>query len=316
MQSLLLQELREREGDRYGGSAAAFRHHYDIGNEFWPLMLGPSFVYSGALFEGPEDDLEAAQRRKNDWHMASAAVDNARSVLEIGCSWGTILQRLAERPAIERIVGLTLSAAQADYIASLGLPSPRVDVRQENWTTHEPAAPYDSIISIAALEHFTKPEETEAEKLSVYRDFFERCHRWLSPGGRMSLQTMAFGNMRREEASGFVSKDVNPDSDLPFLSELVAATEGLFEITALRNDRLDYARTYEAWSANLRRNRERAIATVGEPQVRRFERFLKMSALGFRSGKLRLLRLALRPVTNDWSIAGSDLPGRSWLRLA
>jgi cyclopropane-fatty-acyl-phospholipid synthase len=174
---------------------------------------------------------------------------------------------------------------------------------------HEPIAPYDSIISIGAFEHFAKPEETLEEKISVYVDFFTRCHKWLSPGGRMSLQTMAFGNMEREEASDFMNSDIFPESDLPFLQDIVTAVGGLFEITAVRNDRLHYARTYDRYAMNLRQNREHAVSLVGEEVVSRYERYFKLISMGFRMGKEHLLRFSLRPIRKSWSIMGADYWG-------
>ncbi|KVE29295.1 hypothetical protein WS67_05420 [Burkholderia singularis] len=306
--------LRDREGEKYGGSPEGIRHHYDIGNDYWRLMLGPTFTYSAALFSRPDEDVDTAQNRKIDWHLVSSGAHEARSVLEVGCGWGTILRRLSNMPHIERVVGLTLSDAQADYLRSLELP--KVSVRVENWAVHEPPEPYDSIISIGAFEHFAKHEETESEKLSVYRDFFERCRRWLTPNGRMSLQTIAYGNMKREEASDFMNTEIYPDSDLPYLNEIVKAVDGLFEIVTVRNDRLDYARSYDAWAANLRRDRDKAVAMVGEEQVRTFERFFKLGSVGFRMGKLNLLRFTLRPITDSWTVTGSEIWGPARLKLA
>jgi cyclopropane-fatty-acyl-phospholipid synthase len=305
--------LRQREGAKYGGSPEGIRHHYDIGNDFWRLMLGPSYTYSAALFARPDEDLDAAQDHKIDWHLTSAGTDRATSVLEVGCGWGTILRRLSAKPEIQRIVGLTLSDAQAEYLGSLKLP--RVEVRVENWAVHEPVEPYDSIISIGAFEHFAKYEETPEEKVSVYRDFFERCRRWLSAGGYMSLQTIAYGNMKRDAASDFMNKEIYPDSDLPYLSEIIEAVDGQFEVVAVRNDRLDYARSYDGWAANLRRRRDEAVKMVGEEQVTRFERFFKLGSLGFRMGKLQLLRFTLRPISKSWTVVGAERWGPARVRL-
>jgi cyclopropane-fatty-acyl-phospholipid synthase len=296
--------LREREGDKYGGSAEGIRKHYDLDTEFWRLVLGPTLTYSSALFTGPEDHLDAAQRRKIDWHLAASGARAAKSALDVGCGWGSVLLRLSEMPNVERSVGLTLSTTQAEYLRAQNMP--RVEVRLENWAVHEPVAPYDSIISIGAFEHFAKPEETQEEKISVYADFFARCHRWLSPGGLMSLQTIAFGNMERDSASDFMNREIFPDSDLPFLHDIVAAVEGLFEITAFRNDRLHYARTYDRWAMNLRRNREQAVSLVGEEAVSRHERYFKLTSMGFRMGKQHLLRFALRPIRESWALTGAD----------
>lgn len=296
--------LREREGDKYGGSAEGIRKHYDLDTEFWRLVLGPTLTYSCALFAGPDEHLDAAQRRKIDWHLESSGAPGAKSALDVGCGWGSVLRRFSETPTVERSVGLTLSTTQAEYLSAQNLP--RVDVRLENWAVHEPAAPYDSIISIGAFEHFAKTEETPEEKISVYADFFARCHNWLSPSGRMSLQTIAFGNMEREGASDFMNREVFPDSDLPFLHDIVHALEGLFEIVAFRNDRLHYARTYDRWAMNLRRNRVQAVSLVGEEAVSRNERYFKLTSMGFRMGKQHLLRFALRPIRKSWALTGAD----------
>jgi cyclopropane-fatty-acyl-phospholipid synthase len=300
------QQLRDREGAKYGGSAEGIRQHYDIGNEFWPLVLDSHLSYSCAMFVSPQESLDTAQERKIDWHLDKSSVDRSRSVLDIGCGWGAVLRRLSALSTVERTVGLTLSEAQAEYVRGLNLS--RVEVRVESWSVHEPTGPYDSIISIGAFEHFAKREETPEEKIAVYRDFFHRCHRWLSPSGRMSLQTMAFGNMKREEASEFMNKEIFPDSDLPLLMEIIAALDGLFEIVSMRNDRLDYALTYDRYAMNLSHNRRKAVELVGEESVRRMERYFKLISIGFRTGREHLYRFALRPIVKSWTMSAS----RSW----
>lgn len=295
--------LREREGVNYGGSVEGIQEHYDIGNGFWPFVLGPSMAYSCALFTSPDDDLDDAQRRKIAWHIASSSSSVAKSVLDIGCGWGSMLKPLSRLNQVERVTGITLSAAQVEYLKKLELP--KVEVRLENWTEHEPKGAYDSVISIGAFEHFAKREESPSEKISVYRDFFERCRRWLAPSGRMSLQTIAYGQMRREDASEFMA-EIFPDSELPFLSEIVTAMDGLFEIVALRNDRLHYAMTTDAWARNLRRHRGEARDLVGAERVERMLRYFKLVSVGFRSGKQSLLRFALRPVHKSWKLMAEE----------
>jgi len=297
-------ELRQREGEKYGGSAEGIRQHYDLDTKFWHLVLGCTLTYSCAMFVDGEESLDDAQQRKIDWHIRNAGCAAASSVLDIGCGWGSILRRLAEGSAAVHCVGLTLSQTQFEHVRSQNLRG--VKVRLENWAVHEPAEVYDSIVSVGAFEHFAKPEETEEEKISVYRDFFARCHSWLRPSGRMTLQTMAFGNMKREAASEFMNREVFPDSDLPFFHEIVTGMEGRFEIVSFRNDRLHYARTYDRWATNLRRNRAQAVDLVGEEVVARTERYFKLISMGFRIGKEHLLRFVLRPVTNRWALTGAD----------
>ena len=44
----------------------SIQHHYDVSNEFYRQVLGPTMVYSCAYFNSPDDSLEEAQTRKLD----------------------------------------------------------------------------------------------------------------------------------------------------------------------------------------------------------------------------------------------------------
>jgi cyclopropane-fatty-acyl-phospholipid synthase len=66
-------------------------------------------------------------------------------------------------------------------------------------------------------------------------------------------------------------------------------------VRSISNGRLDYAWTCEQWARRLRAHRAEAVEIVGADMVARYERYLKLSALGFRMGKIGLLRLVLAP---------------------
>ncbi|WP_242623189.1 class I SAM-dependent methyltransferase [Pseudonocardia sediminis] len=273
-------------------AAAAIRHHYDVGNAFYALWLDDSLSYSCAMPSGPSDTLGAAQERKLAFHLDAVGAGDAESILDVGCGWGAVLARASAR-GVSRSVGLTLSDEQADLVGDLGCPG--VEVRRESWTDHDPAARYDGVVSVGAFEHFASPADPPEEKIRIYRRFFARCHGWLAGGGTLSLQTIAYANMDRAHASGFMQQEIFRDADLPTLAEITAAADGLFEIRSVRNDRLDYAWTCEQWAGRLRARRGEAVDLVGPDVVARYERYLRMSALGFRMGKICLLRIVATP---------------------
>jgi cyclopropane-fatty-acyl-phospholipid synthase len=277
-----------------GASARAIRHHYDVGNEFYRLWLDPTLTYSGALWE-EADDLEAAQLRKLDFHASRARAAGADRVLDVGCGWGSLLTRLTTRHGVRHAVGLTLSQEQARWIESSQTPG--IEVRVESWADHEPAAPYDAIISIGALEHFARIDVPVAEKVENYRCFFERCHRWLRPGGHLSLQAIAYGNLLRDDIrSGFVIREIFPESDFVRLVEIAEACEYLFEIEQLRNDPADYERTCIEWVERLRKNREAAQAVAGADVTEKWERYLDLSVRGWQLRATNLLRISMRRI--------------------
>lgn len=282
-----------------GASPEAIQHHYDVGNDFYRLWLDPTMTYSCALWDRQETDdmLELAQRRKLAHHARSARVRAGGRVLDVGCGWGAALKYLVEERGVRHAVGLTLSEQQADWVASFNHPS--IEARLEDWADHRPAEPYDAILSVGAFEHFARHEWDGEEKVAAYRAFFTRCYDLLKADGWLSLQTIAYGNVDRSRARAsaetrFVVEEIFPESELPALEEIVAASDGLFELVRLRNDREDYARTCRVWADRLRARRREAVAVAGEATVTRYQRYLKMCAALFHFGQIGLLRIAFR----------------------
>jgi cyclopropane-fatty-acyl-phospholipid synthase len=276
-----------------GASAEAIQHHYDISNDFYGLWLDMTRTYSSALW-GENDSLESAQIRKINYHIREAGVSAGDRVLDIGCGWGALLKQLVEVYDIRAGVGLTLSQAQEEYINALRLP--RVEIYRESWLNHTPQSSYDAIISIGAFEHFAKLHITQDEKLDGYRQFFRTCHKWLKPSGRISLQTIVYENSCKENFSQFFEQEIFPESDLPRLWEILQATDRIFELERLRNDREDYKRTFEAWLQRLRQNRIAAVKSVGEKTVERYELFFRLAIHGLHTGTMNLSRLTFRRI--------------------
>jgi cyclopropane-fatty-acyl-phospholipid synthase len=135
--------------------------------------------------------------------------------------------------------------------------------------------------------------------VAAYRSFFTRCRDWLNPGGWLSLQTIAYGNSDPQRAKSvpehrFLLQEIFPEAELPTLGNIIEASDGLFELVALRNDREDYERTTRVWAQRLVARRAEAVGVAGEATVARYVRYLKMSSILFHYGRIGLLRLTFR----------------------
>lgn len=274
-----------------GASAKAIQAHYDTGNEFYEQWLDPTLTYSCGLWD-EASSLEVAQIHKLDHHIREARAAGAARVLDVGCGWGSLLERLTVDHGVGRAVGLTLSEAQLKYVEARRLDN--VEVHLESWVDHVAEEPYDAIISIGALEHFVRPETPTEDRVRTYRHFFQRCRELLRPGGFFSLQTMTYGGIGRFQASALSA--IFPESDLPRLAELAEAMERQFEIVRMRNDPKHYSRTVRVWLDSMRSNREAIVELVGEERTLEYERFLSGGIKGYDLGVFNLYRMTLRRV--------------------
>src|ERR1700682_1423973 len=134
--------------ERTGASPEAIISHYDKGEDFFKLVLGPELIYSCALFEG-DDDLAEAQRRKLDYHIEAANAANTKRVLDVGCGWGATLRRLVGHAEGAHVARLTLSPSQANWIRRQ--PRPGLEVFEQDWRDHKPTRRDDAIISVGAV---------------------------------------------------------------------------------------------------------------------------------------------------------------------
>ena len=125
---------------------AAIGHHYDVGNDFYRLVLGPSLVYSCAVFNSPEDTLEQAQANKLELICRKLDLHDGQRLLDVGCGWGGLLIYAATHHGV-RGVGITISKQQADLarrrVIEAGLGG-RVEIRLQDYREVSDG-PFDAI---------------------------------------------------------------------------------------------------------------------------------------------------------------------------
>ena len=280
-----------------GATRQAIEHHYDVGRDFFRLWLDARMVYSCALWPGEiDDDLDNAQLAKLEWHSTAARVDGASRVLDVGCGWGALMRYMVAERQVRHVTGLTLSS---DQFAATP-PSEQAQVRLEDWRDHQPAEPYDAVVSIGAFEHFARQDLSRAERRAVYGSFFDRCALWLSEGGRLSLQSIAYEDFDPSTGpvSSFFTEEIFPESALPQLSDIVEAAESRFRLVAFRNDPQQYEQTLRLWQKRLESNKTEASRLVGHEIYRRYLRYLRVARAMFDRRVCTLYRLVFerRPI--------------------
>ena len=280
-------------GAKKMSAAEAIEYHYDNDTRFFSLWLDPTLSYSSArwrdgLRNPVADDLATAQLEKLRHHLDAAALPKGGRLIDVGCGWGAILEGVVTRDPTATALGLTLSRDQHAHITTRAIPGVSVELRDV--FAYESETPFDGAISIGAFEHFARPEMDREQKIAVYRAFFDRLGGMMRKGSRFSLQTIIWDAVGFELSKTMLPETVFPQSDLPFIEEVVAGSANSFRLIYMENDPDEYALTLTAWINNLKAARETVIAEWGEEKYEFFERYLRHSRLGFKQRANSLAR--------------------------
>jgi cyclopropane-fatty-acyl-phospholipid synthase len=257
----------------------AISSHYDVGNDFYRIVLGSSMVYSCAYWAGA-DDLAAAQRAKLDLICRKLELRPGMRLLDVGCGWGGLALHAAREYGVQ-VVGITLSTEQADFarkqIAEAGLIE-QVDIRIQDYRDLDDG-PFDAISSVGMAEHVgTGP----------YGDYAAILFRQLKPGGRLlNHQISAIHPEPRGKDRTFIDAYVFPDGELAPLGTTVALLEESgFEVRDVQTLREHYALTLRAWVTNLEAQWSEAVELTSPGRARVWRLYMAASALAFEQGRI------------------------------
>jgi cyclopropane-fatty-acyl-phospholipid synthase len=274
--------------------AAAIGFHYDQPIEFYRAFLGPDLVYSCAYWDDGVSTLEDAQRAKLDYVLDKVRLRPGSSFLDIGCGWGALVIRAAQRGA--RAYGLTLSRSQYEEaqrrIAAAGLQDrARVELRDYRELGDET---FDAIASVGMVEHVGREHLPE---------YFRCAFGALRDGGLFlnhGIVTQLDHGHGFRAANDFIGRYVFPDGDLvPIDVTLHAAASAGFEVRDVENLREHYARTLRAWVDNLTAHRDVAVAATGARSERIWRIYMTGSARGFALGRMGLMQTLLGKPRGD-----------------
>ncbi|MFD9092968.1 class I SAM-dependent methyltransferase [Streptomyces collinus] len=284
----------------------AISHHYDVGNDFYELVLGPSMVYSCAYWEDG-GSLESAQRDKLELVSRKLGLTPGQRLLDVGCGWGSMAIHAAREHGV-RVVGITLSQEQAAYarkrVADEGLTD-RVEIRVQDYRDVVDG-PYDAISSIGMAEH------VGAER---YLEYASNLYGLLRPGGRLLNHQIARRPQRDEstyEVDRFIDAYVFPDGELAPIGTTVTQLERAgFEVRDVESLREHYARTLRRWVTNLEDGWGRAVRLTSPGRARVWRLYMAASALAFERNRIGVNQvLAIR--TPDPGASGLPLRTRTW----
>ncbi|WP_326808365.1 MULTISPECIES: cyclopropane-fatty-acyl-phospholipid synthase family protein [unclassified Streptomyces] len=302
------EEARRRTGLRHTlrRDRKAISHHYDVGNDFYELVLGPSMVYSCAYWQ-PDGTLEEAQRDKLDLICRKLGLREGGRLLDVGGGWGSLVLHAAREYGVHA-VAVTLSREQAAYgrkrVAEEGLTD-RIEIRVQDYREVDDG-PYDAISSVGMAEHVGSAR---------YREYADDLYALLKPGGRLLNHQIARRPLSDEEAyevDEFIDAYVFPDGELAPVGRTAGQLEEAgFEVRDVEALREHYALTLRAWVANLESDFARAARLTSPGRARIWRLYMAASALAFERNRIGVNQI-LAVKTPEGGASGLPLRSREW----
>ncbi len=263
--------------------ASAISHHYDVGNDFYRIVLGPSMTYSCGRFVTGATTLEDAQAAKHDLVARNLGLHEPTGMrlMDVGCGWGSMSIHAATTYGA-RVVGITISKEQAERarerVKEAGVDD-LVEIRLQDYR-EVGGEQFDAISSIGMAEH------VGAAKIDQY---FECLRKALVPTGRLLNHAISSVGGSKLGRKSFVGRYVFPDGELMDVGDTVLAMERTgFEVRDVESLREHYAQTLKHWVANLEANWDEAVAVADEPHARIWRLYMAGSAVGFTDGGVNI----------------------------
>jgi len=230
------------------GSRRNIAAHYDLGNEFFQLMLDDTLAYSSGIFVSPQADLREASIEKMDRICRKLDLRPDDDVLEIGTGWGGWAMHAAANYGC-RVTTTTISRRQYDLarsrIEEAGLTD-RITLLLEDY--RDVRGKFDKLVSV---------EMIEAVGHRYFDDYFRACSRLLRPDGAMLLQSIVMQDKHYEpylRSVDFIQRYVFPGGCLPSLGAIVGSTARATDLRMIHVEDFGphYAETLRAWRSRFR----------------------------------------------------------------
>ena len=260
------------------GSRRNIAAHYDLGNPLFKLFLDSRLMYSSAIYESEDTDLEKASERKLQRICEKLQLGPEDHLLEIGTGWGGMALYAAKHTGCE-VTTTTISREQFEEakarVHAEGL-SDRVTLLLEDYRDLQ--GRFDKLVSIEMIEAIGHQ----------YQDtYFRKCASLLKPGGKALIQAITIEDHRYQQALhsvDFIKRYIFPGSYIPCTSSMVAsaANAGALRLIDLQDIGASYARTLHDWRSRFNSNEAQVLALGYDRRfIRMWDFYLAYCEAGF-----------------------------------
>ncbi|MBN1126705.1 MAG: class I SAM-dependent methyltransferase [Sedimentisphaerales bacterium] len=232
----------------------ANEQHYELPPEFFISVLGPHLKYSCCLWEENTRTLDQAEAAALELVARRAEIRDGMEILDLGCGWGSLSMWLAKQFPTCRIVSVSNSSPQRQFIQNrckeLGLTNVLVITADAN--QFQPDQSFDRVVSIEMFEHMRN-----------YQQLLARISSWLRDDGKLFVHIFThrryvyfFETEGEDNWLGryFFTGGLMPSDDLLLYFQEHLVLEDHWQLSGVH-----YQKTAEQWLINMDRSRSQII---------------------------------------------------------
>jgi len=244
-------------------TAEANAQHYEVPPEFFEIVLGSRLKYSCGLWPDETTTLDASEEAMLRLTCQRAELADGQRILELGCGWGSLSLWMAKHYPDSQIVAMSNSNDQRLYIERRAqqLDLTNLTVQTANIAQFDPAGQFDRVVSVEMFEHVRN-----------YDVLLNRISAWLENNGQLFVHIFCHreyaypfevesdaGDTNNWMSQHFFTGGVMPSFRLfrQFDSDMLVSADWWL-------DGAHYAKTCEAWLANLDSNEASAKASLSK----------------------------------------------------
>jgi cyclopropane-fatty-acyl-phospholipid synthase len=249
--------------------ADANRQHYEVPAAFFQLVLGKWLKYSCCYWPQGVRTIDEAEEAMLQLTCERARLRSGMAVLDLGCGWGSLSLWIAQHYADCRVVAVSNSRSQKEYIESQcrarGLENVEAITADVNEFSID--RQFDRVISVEMFEHMKNYEMLMAKIASL-----------LKPEGMLFVHVFSHREFAYEfdvgDAGNWMAQTFFSGGTMPSDDLLLHFQRDLALVDHWRIDGNHYAHTLGAWLAKLDRHqaevRQVLAATYGADQETRW----------------------------------------------
>ncbi len=231
----------------------ANEQHYELPPEFFKLVLGKNRKYSSAFWTQGCRGLDEAEDHALELTIEHAELRDGMEILELGCGWGSLTLAMAKKFPNAKIVALSNSNPQREYIEGeakrRGLSNIRIITRNivEVTDLSSEFGSFDRVVSVEMFEH-----------LKNYEALLSRISGWLKPNGKLFVHIFTHENhsypFETEGEDNWMGKYFFTGGQMP-AKDLLPSFQKDFQLEKQWDwSGRHYGQTAEAWLKNMDRN--------------------------------------------------------------